>query len=128
MSVFEFWDGIVFPHIYHLSLTVIKVLDMGCSQNHDKIFCNIIYHIHYVYTVYINVLFSFSWIYKSINRSQFLSIKSLNSHYSVSIRLILLKCTGVIYWAIENLHINFQVILRSFVFILKSLNFTYILS
>ena len=60
---------------------------------------------------------------RSINRFQFFSIiKSLNLCYLISTWPIPLTFTGMIEQAIESLHINFQVILKSFIFSLKSLN------
>ena len=43
-------------------------------------------------------------------------MKTLNCHYLISVHPILLKFIGMMQWAIESLHTNFQAILRSFIF------------
>ena len=79
---------------------------------------------HYVYTLSTLFLFLAILFDRSINR--FL-LKSLNLCFLISTQSIPLKFTGMIEWAIENLHTIFQIILRRFIFGLKSLNFASII-
>ena len=73
--------------------------------------------------LFFNFLTDLSFLDRSINKFQFFSIiKSLNLHYLISTQSISLKFTGMI--AIESLHVNFQIILKSFMFLPKFQNFS----